>query len=119
MRMKSCDFGALPVCSNDRLIGMITDRDIAVRAVADGRDPNYTQVDGTMSEQLVYCFEDQDVSEAAKLMEENQIRRLPILDRNKRLVGIISLGDIATRVHDEQLCGEVLERVSEPLQQHS
>jgi CBS domain-containing protein len=117
-RMRSLDIGALPVCENDKLVGMITDRDIAVRAVADGQDPSRARVRDAMTGQLFYCYEDEDVREAAKLMEEKQIRRLPVFDRSGRVCGIVSLGDIATRVHDERLSGEVLEQVSEPAIQH-
>jgi CBS domain-containing protein len=118
LQMKALDFGSLPVCDQDRLIGMITDRDIAVRAVAVGMDPNQARVRECMTDQLIYCFEDEDVSDAAQIMEDNQIRRLPILSHDKKLVGIISLGDLATRVRDDELSGEVLERVSEPVLQH-
>ena len=113
-RMKSIDVGPLPVCDGDRLLGMITDRDIIVRATADGCDPKITRVKEAMTPGVVYVFEDQDVEEAASLMKERQIRRLVVLDRNKRLVGILSLGDIAADIQDEELSGEVLERVSEP-----
>src|SRR5687768_16981474 len=77
-RMKSLDVGALPVCDNDRLVGMITDRDITVRAVANGCDPRNTPVEHAMSADVFYCYEDEPVESAAKLMEEKQIRRLPI-----------------------------------------
>lgn len=113
-RMKSIDVGPLPVCDGDRLLGMITDRDIIIRATAEGRDPKVTRVKDAMTPGVVYVFEDQDVEEAASLMKERQIRRLVVLDRNKRLVGILSLGDIAADIQDEELSGEVLERVSEP-----
>jgi CBS domain-containing protein len=93
---------------------MVTDRDIVVRAVAEGRDPNTTKVADVMSPQVAYCFEDQRVEEAAQMMEARQIRRLPILDREKQLVGIVSLGDIAIGTRDEQLAGQVLEEVSAP-----
>ena len=114
--MKTLDVGALPVCQNDKLIGMITDRDITIRAVAGGCDPKGTPVWQAMSDKLVYCYEDETVESAAKLMEEKQIRRLPVFDRSHRMVGIVSLGDLAVRNHDDQLSGEVLERVSEPCQ---
>jgi len=115
-RMKSLDVGALPVCDNDRLVGVITDRDIAVRSVAEGRDPKADRVQGTMTPDLVYCFEDEDAADAARRMQEKQIRRLPVLNRDKRLVGIVSLGDLAVEAHDDKLSGETLERVSEPAQ---
>jgi CBS domain-containing protein len=117
--MRSLDVGALPVCENNRVIGMLTDRDIAMRAVAEGRDPNQTKVRDAMTGQLVYCYEDDTVENAAKLMEEKQIRRLPVMDRNQRLCGIVSLGDLATRNRDDRLSGEVLERVSEPNVPHA
>src|SRR4051812_20949815 len=98
-RMRDLDVGSLPVCGdNDRLAGVITDRDITVRATASGLDPSSTRVEDAMTPQINYCFEDQDLEEAAHLMEEKQIRRLPILNRQKRLVGIVSLGDLAVRV---------------------
>lgn len=117
--MKALDVGALPVCANDHLIGMITDRDITIRAVAGGCDPRGTPVWEAMSDKLVFCYEDDTVESAAKLMEEKQIRRLPVFDRNHRLTGIVSLGDLAVRNHDDRLSGEVLERVSEPCQWHA
>jgi len=113
-RMKTLDIGSLPVCDNDRLVGVITDRDIAVRSVADGRDPRADPVRGTMTPDLVYCFEDEDTEDAARKMREKQIRRLPVLNRDKRLVGIVSLGDLAVEAHDEKLSGRTLEDISEP-----
>jgi len=113
-RMKSLDVGALPVCDNDRLVGVITDRDIAVRSAAEGRDPKADRVQATMTPELVYCFEDEDAADAARRMQEKQIRRLPVLNRDKRLVGIVSLGDLAVEARDDKLSGETLERVSEP-----
>jgi CBS domain-containing protein len=109
-KMKTLDIGALPVCDDNRMIGMITDRDITVRAVAEGQDPAAMCVGDVMSPDLVFCYDDQDVQEAAKLMEEKQIRRLPVMDRSKRLVGIVSLGDIAVRHYDEKLIHEVLQQ---------
>jgi len=113
-RMKSLDVGALPVCDNDRLVGVITDRDIAVRSAAEGRDPKADRVQATMTPELVYCFEDEDAADAARRMQEKQVRRLPVLNRDKRLVGIVSLGDLAVEARDDKLSGETLERVSEP-----
>lgn len=114
-KMKSLDVGSLPVCDNKRLIGVVTDRDIAVRAVAAGRDPKATKVSEAMTPELIYCYEDEPVREAAKLMERYQIRRLPILNREKQLVGIVSLGDLAVETGNEKLSGKVLEEVSEPV----
>jgi len=114
-RMRELDVGALPVCGDDdRLKGMITDRDITVRATAGCCNPGGTDVGGVMTPGIVYVFEDQDVGDAARLMEENQIRRLAVLNRDKRLVGIVSLGDLAVKSGDEGLSGEALEQVSEP-----
>jgi CBS domain-containing protein len=113
-RMKSLDVGSLPVCDDDRLIGVITDRDIALRSVAEGHDPRTDPVRDTMTPGITYCFEDQDASEAAKLMSEKQIRRLPVLDRNKRLVGIVSLGDLAVEARDDKMTGDALKHISEP-----
>jgi CBS domain-containing protein len=110
--MKSLDVGVLPVCDNDRLVGMITDRDIVVRAEAEGLSPS-AMVDQAMTPDVTFCFEEDDLDSAVKLMEEKQIRRLPILNADHRLVGIVSLGDLAVS-GDQQTAGEVLERVSEP-----
>ena len=92
--MADIDAGILPVGENDRLVGMITDRDITVRAVAEGRDPDKTLVRDAMSDAVRYCFEDEDAEEVARKMGSWQIRRLPVLNRDKRLVGIVSLGDM-------------------------
>lgn len=111
-RMKELDVGPLPVCTSDgRLVGMITDRDIAVRATAQGLDPALTVVRDVMSDQVVACFEDQDVEEAIRLMEEMRVRRLPVLDSDNRLVGIVSLGDLAIRANKSQAT-DVLREVS-------
>ena len=118
-KMKSLDVGLLPVCDGDRLVGMITDRDITVRGVALGDDPKTTHVQKVMTPAVIYCFDDASVNEVAKQMEENQVRRLPVLNRDKRLVGIVSLGDLAVRTGKEKLAGEVLERVSEPARARS
>ena len=93
--MADLNTGALPVGEKDRLVGMITDRDIAVRAVARGRNPDKTAVRDAMSDTIRYCFDDEDTDDVARKMAGWQIRRLPVLDRDKRLVGIVSLGDLA------------------------
>jgi CBS domain-containing protein len=113
-KMRHLDIGPLPVCDGDRLVGLLTDRDITVRAVADGRDPVTTLVREVMTPDIVYGFDDQDVQDATRLMEQYQIRRLPVLNRNKRLVGIVSLGDLAVHPGHQPLASEVLEQVSEP-----
>ena len=93
--MRELDVGAIPVCDQDRLAGMLTDRDLALRAVASGKDPGQTTVREIMSEGIIAIFDDQSVEEAAHLMEKKQVRRLPVLNRQKHLVGIVSLGDLA------------------------
>jgi CBS domain-containing protein len=113
-KMRNLDVGPLPICENDRLAGMLTDRDIVVRAVAEGRNPQTTKVREVMSPDVFYGFEDQDVREAARTMQERQVRRLLVLNRDKRLVGIVSLGDLAVETGDTQKSGEVLQDVSEP-----
>ena len=112
--MRRLDIGPLPVCDGDRLIGMLTDRDITIRAVAEGYDPNTTTVREAMTPDIAYCFDDQEVQDAVQLMERYQIRRLPILNRDKRLVGMVSLGDLAVSSGDQTRVGETLKHVSEP-----
>jgi CBS domain-containing protein len=111
--MRTLEIGTLLVSTGDRLVGVLTDRDITVRAVTEGGDTMSMPVCNVMTPEVAYCFEDQDVTEAARVMEERQVRRLPVLDRNKRLVGIISLDDLATGAGDATLAGEVLKEVSE------
>jgi CBS domain-containing protein/sporulation protein YlmC with PRC-barrel domain len=113
-KMAGLDVGPLPVCKGDELVGMLTDRDITVRATAEGRDPKTTRVHEVMTPDVVYVFEDEDVSEAASIMMEEQVRRLVVLNQSKKLVGIISLGDLAVHTGDVQQAGETLESVSEP-----
>ena len=114
-QMKILDVGTLPVCSDDGLVlGIVTDRDIVIRGVAKELDLKTTRVGNIMSEDIISCFEDQDVAEAARLMEVWQVRRLPVLDREKKLVGIISLGDFAKRTGEIALTAEVLGQVSTP-----
>jgi CBS domain-containing protein len=110
--MRELDIGCLPVGKDDRLIGMITDRDIACRAVAEGEDPARTPISEAMSKGVTYCFDDQDVREAARLMEKKQIHRLPVLNRQKRMVGMLSLGDIGLHAPHE-LTGEVVAAISQ------
>lgn len=112
--MREQDTGFLPVGENDRLVGSLTDRDITVRAVYEGKDPNNARVREAMSDHIVYCFDDQDTSEAAGLMRQKQIRRLAVLNHDKRLVGVLSLGDIAERAHDENAAEQALEGISQP-----
>ena len=112
-KMDEINVGVIPVCTGERLDGVLTDRDIVVRATAAGRDPKTTRVRDAMTRDVVSVFEDQDVQDAARLMEEQQVRRLVVLSRDKRLVGIVSLGDLATE-GDDRLAAEILGGVSEP-----
>lgn len=114
--MKEIDAGFLPVGENDRLIGMVTDRDIAVRAIAEGKGPD-TPVRDVMTKEVHYCFEDEDVETVAKKMCELQVRRLPVLNRDKRLVGVLSLSDIAHE-GSAKLSGETLSKVASPGGRH-
>lgn len=115
-RMAEIDVGSLPVCDGERLQGMITDRDIVVRAVCEGRGYDTPLIE-VMTSKVEYCFEDDDLGDAADKMAEAQIRRLPVLNRDHRLVGILSLGDIAGRVKDKT-AGQTLEEISEPTRPH-
>ncbi|HEU4684765.1 MAG TPA: CBS domain-containing protein [Nitrospira sp.] len=115
-RMKQLNIGVIPVCDEQGLIGMVTDRDLVVRVMGSRRDPKGVLVGEVMTPDLVYGFDDQDVQEAAMLMADKQIRRLPVLNRERHLVGILSLGDIAVHGQDQHLSGEVLEDVSQPSQ---
>lgn len=112
LKMAELDCGFIPVGDGERLLGTITDRDIAIRAIAKGKDSK-TLLKDIMSNKVLYVFEDDDIEKAAKSMEEQQVRRLIVLDKNKQLQGIISLGDISTKCHDAKLCGEIIEEVSE------
>jgi CBS domain-containing protein len=113
-KMRSLDVGALPVCDGRRLLGMLTDRDITIRATAEGQDPGKILVRDCMSRELVYCFEDQDIKEAERVMQDKQIRRLPVLTREKLLAGIVALGDLATKTGDVQQVGRTVREVSKP-----
>ena len=114
--MAEIDAGAMPVGENDRLVGMITDRDIAIRAVALGKGPD-TPVREVMSQEVKYVFEDEDLEHVAENMSDIQMRRLPVVNREKRLVGIVSLGDIAQK-EDKKTAGETVRGVSKPGGQH-
>ena len=110
--MAEIDAGAMPVGENDRLVGMITDRDIAIRGVAQGKGPD-TPVREIMSDsKVLYCFEDDDLNDVAKNMGAEQVRRLPVVNRDKRLVGIVSIGNIAQR--ESKSAGKAVRGVSQP-----
>ncbi len=111
--MVTFDVGFLPIVQDKEVVGVITDRDIAVRSAARGLDPKHTEVRAAMTEAPICAFETQDVEEGAHLMMTNQIRRLPILDQEKHLVGIVSLGDLSRAVPDVDLVAQTLERISE------
>jgi CBS domain-containing protein len=111
--MAALDFGALPVGENDRIVGMVTDRDIVIRGVAEGCTPD-TAIRDVMSGDIKYCFEDEDVDHVVSNMSNLQVRRLPVLDRSKRLVGIVALGDIAQGRADCDTVGEALAGISQP-----
>jgi len=110
--MAECDAGALPVQEGDRLIGMITDRDIAVRGVAQGKGID-AKIRDVMTEDVKYCFDDEDLDQVARNMGEQQVRRLPVVNRDKRLVGILSLGDVAVG-EGAQPAGEAVAGISRP-----
>ena len=110
-QMLEGNFGMLPVGENDRMIGTISDRDIAIRAVAQGKDGS-TKVREVMSERVIWAYEDDSVEKGAKLMSEHQIRRLPIVNAEKRLVGIVALGDFAVDRSELKTAGETLSEIS-------
>jgi CBS domain-containing protein len=111
-KMRDVDTGAIPVCEGDKLQGMVTDRDIVLRIVTEARSFD-TPASEVMSPDVEYCYEDDDIAAAADKMAELQIRRLAVVDRDKRLVGIVSLGDIAQQGKDKTT-GQALEEISEP-----
>ncbi len=113
-KMKSLNVGFLPVREGTRLAGLLTDRDIVIRGLAEGRDPGSMQVKDILSSDVVYCYDDDSVEDAARLMEDNQIRRLIVVNHDQTPVGILSIGDIAVKSGQEELAGEILERISEP-----
>ncbi len=113
-RMSSLNIGALPVCESDRVVGIVTDRDITVRGLAKGCNPDTSKVSEIMTQDVMCGFEEQSVKEAASIMEDKQIRRMPVLDRYQRIIGIVSLGDLAVKTGDDRLSGQLIERISEP-----
>lgn len=109
--MRDQDVGAIPIGENDRLIGMVTDRDIAVRGLASGSDPLQMKARDVMSGPITYCLADEDVEDAIRIMEHKQIRRLPVINKEKRMVGMLSIGDVAA-MGSPTLCHETLRAVS-------
>src|SRR5579872_2758850 len=114
--MMSIDAGILPVGENDKLVGMITDRDIAVRGIAKGKGPD-AKIREVMTNDVKYCFEDQNLTDVCRNMGDIQVRRLPVLNREKRLVGIVSLGDVAFEGGNGT--ARTLTRISQPGGQHT
>ncbi len=112
-KMRDGDFGMMPVGEDDRMIGTISDRDIAVRAVAEGKDAG-TRVREVMTEGIAWVYEDESVEQAARIMSERQVRRLPVVDRDKRLVGIVALGDFAVESSELQPAAQALSEISKP-----
>jgi CBS domain-containing protein len=110
-KMQRFDIGAIPVGENDRLIGMVTDRDIVIRGVADGKDPSKLTARDVMTKGVTYCRDNEEVDEAVRIMESKQIRRLPVIDANKRMVGMISLGDMS-HAASKKIAAEVTRAVS-------
>ncbi len=110
-KMRDLDVGAIPIGENDRLIGMVTDRDIVLRAVAEGKPSDKLTARDVMSKGIVYCRDTEAVEDAVRIMEQKQIRRLPVLDENKRMVGMLSLGDVAHSA-SHMIAGETITAVS-------
>ena len=113
--MKECDCGVLPVGENDRLVGMLTDRDIAVRGIAEGKGPD-AKVSEVMAQEVMYCFDDEDIQQICRNMAEIQVRRLPVVNREKRLVGIVSLSDLAKK---EANTAKALRGIARPSELHN
>jgi CBS domain-containing protein len=110
-KMRDYDIGSIPVCEDGKIVGMVTDRDIAVRALANGRDVSKLEAKDVMSKDVVFCRDNEEAEDAIRIMEDNRIRRLPVLNDAKRLVGMVSLGDISHALSQE-LTGEVTRAVS-------
>ena len=109
--MKNFDVGALPIVEEDKVVGMLTDRDIAVRVVAEGKSPGSIKIRDAMTSEVGYCYDDQDVQEVAQVMRDKAIRRVVVMDRDDNLVGMCSLGDLAAK-HDETKAGKVLDDIA-------
>jgi len=116
-QMRDGDFGLMPVSENDRMIGAISDRDIVVRAIAEHKGPD-TPVREVMSNTILWAYENDSVEKATKMMSEHQVRRLPIVNADKRLVGIVALGDIAIEATDTKPAGQALTGISQPGHSH-
>ncbi len=111
--MDELNVGAIPVCENERVVGVVTDRDITLRGVAQGCAPDRTPLRLVMSQDVETCYEDDDLEDVTEKMQNAQIRRVPVLDRSNHLIGMLSLGDVASKA-DEDEAGETLSDISEP-----
>ena len=109
-RMRDKDIGVLPIGEGDRLVGMVTDRDIVIRALADGKDIEGMTVRDAMTRKVLYCYEDEDIEDVAENMGKNKVRRLPVLNRDKRLIGMVTIGDIAKKGEEDE-AGEALSQI--------
>ena len=112
-KMRDLDIGFMPVCENDRLLGTVTDRDITIRSVAQGRDPRLASVSEIMTPSAFHCYEDEEVEEVGRQMQSKEVRRMLILDRQGHLTGIVSIGDIAKTSGEAGLAGETLGEIAE------
>jgi len=112
-RMKTRDIGFLPVCDNNRIVGTLTDRDVMLRAIAEDMDARKTKVKDIMTKEVFYCFDDQDVKEVAQNMSQQQVRRMIILNRDKKLVGVVSIGDVAKTDGEQKVSAETLRQISQ------
>lgn len=110
-KMAEDRIGFLPIGENDRLQGTVTDRDIVIRAVCQGKDPNTTRISEVLTDELIYCTENEDVDQVVRKMSEKQVRRLPVINDDKRLVGVVSIGDLAQHLSDGT-AGKVLAQVT-------
>lgn len=116
-KMQQSDCGSILVSQNDRLIGVITDRDLALRCVAESHHPASTKAEQVMTKEILYCRDNDEMEDVAQNMTKNKVRRLPVLDKDKRLVGIISLGDLAVHSSDHLICGKALGHICAELGQ--
>jgi CBS domain-containing protein len=116
-QMRDMDCGFMPLAENDKMVGMITDRDITIRAIAEGKDPANTPAREIMTAKTYYCYDDQDIEEVCNNMGEIQVRRLPVVNREKRLVGVVSMGDLAQSASRPNI-GQTQQQITAGVQQH-
>lgn len=112
--MKDIDSGFVPVINSEKVIGVITDRDIVLRSTAEGNNPNETKVEEVMTKEFFFLYEDEDATEAASVMSKQQVRRLPVVNRREELVGVVSLGDLSVDYNNDTVSGKTLEEISRP-----